>query len=250
MPTYNRDWIIERAIKSVLGQTYSDFELIIIDDASTDNTKEILSKIADKRIRTHFLPENKRVSMVRNIGIKLAKAELIAYLDSDNLWYPNYLDVMISEFTNDYVFIYSGQNTFLVGGNKTNLQIIGRSIRNNRYNPTALPKGNFIDINSVIHTKKIIEEIGMFDENLATCEDWDLFARIAIKYPFKIKFISQVLGEYYFYLKSTLDTVTNSEISDEQLRRDFNARIPTGDDKYIQEKIQNMLKKQEQGKQS
>src|SRR5258706_2090128 len=140
MPTYNRAWIIERAVNSVLNQTYSDFELVILDDASTDNTKEILSKFEDKRIRTEYLKENKWVSVVRNIGVKLAQGELIAYLDTDNLWYQNYLEVMVTEFSSDYVMTYSGQNLFLVGGNKENPKIIARSIRDNKYNPTLLPK--------------------------------------------------------------------------------------------------------------
>ena len=244
MPTYNRAGIIERAIKSVLSQTYNDFELIVIDDGSSDNTKEVLEGIEDKRIRTHFLKENKRVSAVRNIGVNLAQGDLIAYLDTDNLWYPNYLEVTVSEFSDDYVLIFSGQNTFLVSGDKTNPQIIGRSIRNAGYNPVTLIKGTGTnpDINCVIHTKQIIEEIGMFDENLSTCEDWDLFSRIAVKYPFKIKYVSQVVGEYYYYLKGTLDTISNRYISDEMLRDWFNVRIPRGDDQYIQNKIQKLLR--------
>lgn len=241
MPTYNRGWIIERAIKSVLAQTFADFELIIIDDASTDNTKDVLSKFDDPRIYTEFLSENKKVSAVRNIGVQKAQGEFIAYLDTDNLWYPQFLEVMLSELTDEYVLAYSGQNLFLVDGNKENPQIISRKIRNDSYNPIWLLKGNYIDINSVMHTKKIVEEIGMFDENLSTCEDWDLFARIAIKYPFKIKHVAQVLGEYYFYLKNVSDTVTNGYANDEDARAWFNARIPSGDDKYIQEKLQKLL---------
>lgn len=241
MPTYNRGWIIERAVKSILAQTYTDFELLIIDDGSMDNTSEVLSTIKDSRIRVKTLERNMHVSVARNHGIALSSGELIAYLDTDNVWYPNYLEVMVSEFTKEYVMTYSGQNTFLVGGTKEDLQILGRAIRYARFNPTTLSKSNFIDINCVMHTKKLLQEVGMFDENLKTCEDWDLFARIAIAHPFEVKLVNQVLGEYYLYLKNTLHTLTNSYTTDDLLYSWFAMRVPTGDDKYVQEKMERLL---------
>lgn len=240
MPTYNRSWIIERAIDSVLTQTMSDFELIIIDDSSTDDTVEKIKDLKDERIVLHTLTENKGQSVARNEGLKIAKGDIIAYLDSDNLWYSNYLEVMLSELTVEYILIYASQNVLLCGGSKDNLQVIGRKVRDYSYNPDGLTRGNFIDINCAIHKKSILDEIGMFDENLKTLEDWDLFARIAVKYPFRIKHVSQVLGDYYFFLRDTASTVENGILSDDWLREHFKIHQPTGDDKLVIDKIKKL----------
>lgn len=243
MPTYNRSWIISRAVQSVLTQTFSDFELIIIDDGSTDDTGEKVRAIHDDRIIVHTIPENKGQSHARNEGLKIAIGELIAYLDSDNLWYPQYLEVMVSELTEKYELIYASQNVLLCAGTKENLTVIGRQVRDYSYNPDGLTRGNFIDINCTMHRKSVLDEVGGFDESLRTLEDWDLFARIAVTYPFKIKHISQVLGEYYFFLKDTASTVENGILSDEWLREHFNLREPEGDDKIVIDKIQELLHK-------
>ena len=243
MATHNRGWIIERAIKSILAQTYKDFELLILDDGSTDNTKEILKQFNDPRIHIDFLPKKKNLSVLLNIGVKKAQGELITYLDTDNVWYPTFLEVMVSEMTKNTVLAYSGQNLFLVGGTKEKQKIIARKIRNEPFNPVSLLKGNYIDINSVIHTKKILEEIGMFNENLATSMDWDVFVRIAIKHPFQIKFVNEVLGEYYYYNKSIADTLTNRYSDDLQARYWFGGNSSSKDDSYVLEKIQKQLKR-------
>lgn len=244
MPTFNRSWIVDRAINSVLNQTFKDFELIIVDDGSTDDSVSKIKTIKDERIIIHSLNENKGQSAARNEGLRIAKGELIAYLDSDNLWFPNYLEVMLEEFTSYYVLVYSSQNVFLCSGTKENLKIIGRQVRDYPYNPDAMTRGNFIDINCTVHRKDILEEVGMFDENLKSLEDWDLFARIAIKYPFKIKHVSQVLGEYYFFLKETEATIENEIMGDEWLLQHFKLNNPEGDEKIIIDKIDKIIGKQ------
>lgn len=211
MCTYNRAWIIDRAIESIMGQSYQDFEIIIIDDGSTDNTSNHLKQLySDERIHIVTSQVNRGVAVSRNIGLKKAKGELIAYLDSDNLWYPNYLEMMLPAFdTREVVFAYSGQNTLLVGGTRKQPKILGLKTRNYPYNPCALMQANYIDIGCVVHRKSLMKQVGYFDEKLETFEDWDLFARIALEYPFGILHIDQVLSDYYFYLPKTEPTVTN-----------------------------------------
>lgn len=244
MPTFNRGWVIRRAIESVLKQTFSDFELIVIDDGSTDNTQEILSSFTDKRLGTVRQGTNSGTAVVRNIGLKKSGGGLIAYLDSDNLWYPNFLEVMTSELTSELVLAYSGQNTLLVGGDRKNPSIIGRKVRNETYNPARLTYENFIDINAVVHKREVLEEVGYFDESLKSLEDWDLFVRIAIRYPFRIKHVDQVLGEYYFFLKETTSTVENTSFSEEALLDYFGIRKPietAGDGTKILDKIKTSI---------
>lgn len=241
MPTYNRASTIERAVISVLSQTYTDFELIIIDGGSNDNTKEILANIKDERLKIVYLSEKKRISVVRNEGLKQANGEIIAYLDSDNIWHHNYLEVMTNELMPNNILVYSAQNELLVEGSSTESKVIGRMIRDHEYNPTALIYGNYIDTNATIHYKKVIEEVGLFDETLSSCEDWEFFARIVFKYPLKIKYVRQVLGDYYFYLKNTLETVTNSENSDEKIKALFKVESSEGDVKYVQDKLKSIM---------
>ncbi len=85
LPTYNRGYIVERAIKSVLNQTYKNLELIIVDDGSTDNTEEIVKSIEDKRIIFLKHKKNKGASSARNTGIKNSKGEYISFIDSDDV---------------------------------------------------------------------------------------------------------------------------------------------------------------------
>jgi len=98
LPTYNRCYILWRAIQSVLLQTYPYFELIIVDDASTDQTSELIKVFTDPRIKYIKLTKNFGPSHARNAGLKKAKGENIAYIDSDNEWHKDYLQVYFDAF--------------------------------------------------------------------------------------------------------------------------------------------------------
>lgn len=240
MPTYNRGWIISKAIDSVLRQSFQDFELIVVDDGSADNTRDVVNKYSDKRIKYIKSDINTGASGARNIGLKQSSGELIAYLDSDNLWYERYLENMINSFDKDTVMVYSGQNLILLGGAKDNLKVLGMRTRNEKYDPYKMTKGNYIDINCVIHKRNVLDELGYFDESLKTLEDWDLFVRIVIKYPFKVKHLDQVLGEYYFYLPEVDSSQTNQQWTT-WIKRHFGIDEPDGDDKKVKDKISQLL---------
>lgn len=100
LSTYNRAHLLPRAIKSVLNQTYQNFELIIVDDCSTDNTEEVVRTFSDERIKYFKHKKNKGVLGTRNTGFKLAKGKYIAFLDSDDELLPEALEVAISKFIN------------------------------------------------------------------------------------------------------------------------------------------------------
>lgn len=240
MPSYNRSQTIRKAVESVLNQNYKDFELIIIDDGSTDNTKETLSEIKDKRLVCEYI-DHKGASSARNKGLSLAKGKFIAFLDTDNYWHSSFLETMIQEVRKPYLMGYCSENMFLVSGNKKSQQIIGRKVRNVEYNPVKLTYTNFIDINSVLIDKTLFDEIGKFDERLGILEDWDLFVRIALKYPFKIKHIDQVLVDYYFFTKNSFSTVTNSFMSDQNIKNYFQIRNDEDDRAIIIKKIKQTL---------
>lgn len=95
IPTYNRAYTIERTINSVLNQTYSNFEIIIIDDASTDNTENIITSIKDSRVKYMKLNQNSMGRKPRNLGINMSQGEYIAFLDSDDEWFPDKLEKQV-----------------------------------------------------------------------------------------------------------------------------------------------------------
>ena len=193
MPTYNRQSIIKKAIDSVLTQTYSNFELIIIDDASEDDTVEYLkTNFDDERIKILCNTENRRCSGARNVGLKNAKGEIIMYLDSDNTWNPTYIKTMVGAFIElpDADGIYCGQ--YLYKGFKA---IHPYAIRFCSFNKPLLHNHNFIDMNCFCHKKHIYKEIGGFDEELWRLEDWDLIIRISN--ILKVYAIPVLLSNYY-----------------------------------------------------
>lgn len=193
MPTYNRQSIIKKAIDSVLNQTYSNFELIIIDDASEDNTVEYLkTNFNDERIKILCNAENRRCSGSRNVGLKNAKGEIIMYLDSDNTWDSTYIETMVGAFIElpDADGIYCGQ--YLYKGFEA---VHPYAIRFCSFNKPLLHNHNFIDMNCFCHKKHIYEEIGGFDEELWRLEDWDLIIRISN--VLKVYAIPTLLSNYY-----------------------------------------------------
>jgi len=97
-PTYNRAHLITRAVHSVLNQTYQDFEYIVVDDASTDNTEEVIKGFKDERIKYIKHEKNRGPSAARNTGIKAAKGEYIGFLDSDDEWLPEQAEKQVSKF--------------------------------------------------------------------------------------------------------------------------------------------------------
>lgn len=126
MPSYNTAPYIKQTIQSVLDQTYTNWELIIVDDCSTDNTDEVLENIKDSRIRYFKNDKNSGAAVSRNKALREAKGQWIAYLDSDDLWMPEKLEKQIHFMeTNGYAFSYTNYEEIDVNGNKTGVSITG-----------------------------------------------------------------------------------------------------------------------------
>lgn len=126
MPSYNTASFIEETIQSVLNQTYTNWELIIVDDCSTDNTDEVLENIKDSRIRYFKNDKNSGAAVSRNKALREAKGQWIAYLDSDDLWMPEKLEEQIKFMEeNGYVFSYTNYEEIDVDGYKTGVKVTG-----------------------------------------------------------------------------------------------------------------------------
>lgn len=179
MPTYNRAWLIEASINSILNQTYRDLELIIIDDGSTDDTAIRVGQIKDERVKYISYKYNKGQSHARNVGIKNSNGEYLAFLDSDNIWTANYLE-------NRMKIIKHRKNEVIVFGNmytdiekKGMFPGIDAEILNDRKKLIRLMLlSNRIDTNTVMISRGCVDKIGYFDESMRALEDWDYFLRV------------------------------------------------------------------------
>ncbi|MEI7497655.1 MAG: glycosyltransferase [Candidatus Falkowbacteria bacterium] len=183
LPTYNRANILPNAIKSVIAQTYSDWELIIVDDGSTDNTREIVNGfLTDSRI-SFVNQENFGPIVARNNGVKMAKGNWLAFLDSDDIWLSEKLSKQI---TLAQTFAYP----VMIIGNYVYIDELGQKqgeFFSQKTTPHSgrvlaqLLRDNFILTSSVLVLKKYFEKVGGFDEqlNLTIGEDYELWLRLA-----------------------------------------------------------------------
>jgi len=188
IPTYNRVHLLERALDSVLGQTLAADEIIVVDDGSTDNTVSTLKSLHPevKLIQQ----DNLGVSAARNTGISAARHDWIALLDSDDVWHENKLERLITELNNapEYLICHSDEIWIRDG------------VRVNQMNKHKKAGGHIfqhclplcaISPSAVMIHRSLFDEIGLFDENLPACEDYDLWLRICSRYP--VLFIDEAL---------------------------------------------------------
>jgi glycosyltransferase involved in cell wall biosynthesis len=181
IPTYNRSKRVCRAVSSVIDQTYKDFEIIVIDDASTDDTIEKLKDFGD-RIKIIIHHENKGVSAARNSGIKKATGKFIALLDSDDYWMPEKLRIQISFFNeNPEAVICQAREIWIKKGKRINPAKKHLKPSGDIFIPSL--KLCLVSPSAVMFKKSLLNEISMFDEAFPVCEDYDLWLRIAYKYP-------------------------------------------------------------------
>ncbi len=184
IPTYNRRDCIKCSVESVLNQTYSNIECIIVDDGSTDDTKKIIESIADNRIRYIYLSDNGGPSRARNIGIELARGKYIAFNDSDDIWYACKLEEQMYKFRDmanfgmvycDY--LYKGvQKEVIMPPDIYDISELEGDIFQ------SLLNDNKIGTPTILVRKECIQDVGGFNENLKSLEDWEFVIRIASKY--------------------------------------------------------------------
>ncbi|RLJ09520.1 MAG: glycosyltransferase family 2 protein [Candidatus Aenigmatarchaeota archaeon] len=184
IPTYNRAEFLKIAVESVLEQDFDDFELLVIDDGSTDNTKQIIENINNPKIR-YFYQQNQGPSSARNLGIKQAKGEWLCFLDSDDRFRKNKLSTAyeyIKKYPEYKIFhteeIWYKNGKFL-SPKKTHKKPNGYVFEN------AL-KICCISLSTAIIHKNVFKKIGLFDENFPACEDYEFWLRATFAYPVKL----------------------------------------------------------------
>jgi glycosyltransferase involved in cell wall biosynthesis len=201
-PTYNRCYILWRAIQSVLNQTFPFFELLIIDDNSQDDTELLVGQFKDPRIRYVKLKKNSGPANARNIGLKHAKAGLVAYLDSDNEWHKDFLQTMHDGFVKnpDKVLLFCKKNyrLTLVDEKGQEKKVRDEFTAHEKYFDLKRlwHRRIMIDTSSMCHKRTEIIKLGGWDQNLHFWEDWELTLRVSQKYPDGFLYLNRTLLNY------------------------------------------------------
>ena len=202
IPTYNHGKYLGRCLKSVLDQTFTNWEAIVVDNHSTDDTDDVINSFTDNRFTFVKVHNNGVIAVSRNVGIKAAKGEWIAFLDSDDWWMSNKLNVCFNYINNTVDLLYH------------DLQIIPRRswpfsniLRGRQLNYPVLIDllvgGNAISNSSVVVRKSLLDEINGINENreLIAAEDYNTWLRIA-RLTDQFLYLPQVLGFYFVHSES------------------------------------------------
>lgn len=200
IPTFNQANLLRKALHSVVDQTYKNWEIIVVDNYSTDNTIEVMNEFQNKKIKLLQIHNHGVIAVSRNKGIKASKGEWIAFLDSDDLWSKNKIEACLPWMSSKTDFIHH------------NLEIIGgkRFLSRRRYTKSRqlippvlkdlLLNGNTIATSSVMVRKSLIEKVGGMSESvdMRTAEDYNAWLRVA-QLTNSFVFVSQPLGFYLFH---------------------------------------------------
>ena len=184
MPTWDRATIVGAAIRSVQAQEFADWELLVIDDGSTDHTAEVIKSFsADTRIRYVTQPHAGQCT-ARNLALELSKGQIVTYLDSDNVWYPGYLAAVVATYAAlpDVDCAYGVMVTESHGDRRLLFESFDRE---------RLVQGNYIGMSTFSHRRSLVDRFGGFDEDLDSLEDWDLILRYTDHAPaYRLPFLA------------------------------------------------------------
>lgn len=240
IPAFNVSWCVGDALESVRRQTYGDYELIVVNDGSTDATHDVVAGWleAAKPLRGRLIDQNnRRLGGARNTGIRHATGEFVAFLDADDLWYAEKLKRAVAAFD------ACGPEVGVVSHNEL-VTSDGRAVRVNRYGP-AMPDmyrfllfhGSCLSPSSAVVRKTLLDRVGGFSEDpeVHSIEDYDLWLRLSRLTRFH--FLPEILGEYRLYPSSlSSDPEYNLRhclhVIDRHAAEYFRERRPTALDRY------------------
>ena len=180
IPTFDRGWCLREAVDSALAQEFTNFELIVVDDGSTDGTAELLEAY---RPKVRLLRQaNRGVSAARNRGIAAARGELIAFLDSDDLWLPQKLATQVEFFrAHPEALIAQTEETWVRNGRRVNPGKRHRKRSGMIFEPSL--DLCLVSPSAVMVRRELFDRVGLFDEGLPACEDYDLWLRVSCCIP-------------------------------------------------------------------
>ncbi|OGR98253.1 MAG: hypothetical protein A2V88_08080 [Elusimicrobia bacterium RBG_16_66_12] len=230
VPAWNAEAFIAKTLATVAAQSFKDFEVVVVDDGSSDDTKLVVDRfLQDHGLRGRCIrQENKKIAGARNTGIRAAEAELISFLDHDDLWFSNKLERVMAEFDAD-------PNLDLVCHHE-NVVKDGTFVRVSRNGPLApnmyerlLFDGNALSPSAVTVKKVKLFEAGLFRENpeFNTVEDYDLWMRLAK--ICRMRFLDEILGEYQLVERGASNRIVYHNTNLEHLLRDHFKSFPSPD---------------------
>jgi glycosyltransferase involved in cell wall biosynthesis len=201
IPTYNSATLLCEAVESVLEQTYQDFEIIVVDDGSTDNTRQMAEVFRGPKVKYIFQP-NQGPPVARNTGIRASSGRLVAFLDADDIWLPFKLELQVKALENSPqaglaycdMFLYDMDQQAVIGA-----PFLQRC-------PRPPPRGEvFAELShrffghpsTTIIRREVFDRVGFFDESLRYCDDYDMLFRIASRFEFEL--VSAPLVAYRFH---------------------------------------------------
>ena len=230
VPAWNAEKFILKTLSTVAEQSFTDYEIIVVDDGSSDSTTEVVERfLKDKNLRGRAIKqENKKIAGARNTGIRAAAAELISFLDHDDLWFPNKLERTMAEFD-------AHPDADLVCHDE-NIVKNGEFVRVGKNGPLVenmyeqlLFEGNALSPSATTVKKAKLVEAGMFREapEFNTVEDYDLWMRLA-KIS-RMRFLPEILGEYQLVERGASNKIVYHNTNLEHLLRDHFRSFPNPD---------------------
>jgi glycosyltransferase involved in cell wall biosynthesis len=208
IPNYNYARFVGGAVDSVLAQTYPDIEVIVVDDGSTDESKDVLISYGDG-IKSIF-QQNSGVAAARNNAVAASSGEYVAFLDADDEWLPAKLEKQVAMFRSD-------PSLGLVHVGVDEIDSDGRTLRHRLEGSTGDATGDLLKLgrrgilgggSGLVVPRRIFDEVGGFDERLSTSADWDFFYQVASRY--NVGFVPEVLMKYRFHnsnMRSNVDVM-------------------------------------------
>ena len=180
IPTHNRRGLVTEAVKSVLEQDFADFELVMVDDGSTDGTADDFADLRDGRLMV-LRQENRGVSAARNAGVAVSSGALVAFLDSDDIWLPGKLSAQVRFFdSNPKISICQTEELWVRNGRRVNPRK-KHAKRSGWIFRHCLPLC-IVSPSAVMMRRSAFDVLGGFDESMRACEDYDLWLRASLRY--------------------------------------------------------------------
>jgi len=206
VPTFNRPDLIRRAILSVLNQTYTKFEIIVVIDGADDDTLAVLKDFKEERVRHVIHEKNRGVSAARNTGILAARGKYIALLDDDDEWMPSKLEKQVAAADNTVPEIGVIYTDYLEYDDESHTVNYKEPLDGRRDAHEQICQGGCITPSVSLIKKECLMRVGLFDEGLKRCEDWELWLRISEYYKFMK--ISEPLVVYHIVQGRLSDDVS------------------------------------------
>lgn len=227
IPTYNHANFLAKAIKSVLDQTYTNFEIIVIDNHSTDNSDEVVNSFNDARLKLLKVHNNGVIAISRNKGILEAKGDWIAFLDSDDIWYPKKLETVMNVSSQNKEFDVLSTNEVAVNFKTGDRSILRYGPYEKNFYKALLLNGNRLSPSATLINHSFLKEKKLLfneSEDYIAVEDYDLWLKLA-QHGAKFKFLESVHGEYFIHQNNNSSQLLRQRINYKNLLLDHVFKI-------------------------